>query len=156
VRLFHRRTAASAIRALVHALLAAAAEPCSISTGVAKPSSWATVSSDESLVRRKLASGDSFGDFSMAGFMGGGTALPRVAVAATVMPGSDDDAAAIQSAIDTVPAMPLGASGQRGAVLLGPGTFSLSRPLKSSSCSAAADPPVLGRPCSVLLARSHF
>lgn len=62
-------------------------------------------------------------DFSGAGYMGGGVALPAVPVVCTVAPsGGSDDTAVIQSAINQVAALPL-QGGFRGAVLLAPGTF---------------------------------
>ncbi|HEU0040139.1 MAG TPA: hypothetical protein VFR76_12790, partial [Verrucomicrobiae bacterium] len=65
-------------------------------------------------------------DFSHAGYMGGGVALPAVPVRRTLQPsGGDDDSAAIQAVLDEVAAMGL-TNGFRGAILLGPGTFSCS------------------------------
>jgi len=70
--------------------------------------------------------GDKIMDFSSAGYMGGGVALPTVSVRRTVEPsGGPDDTAAIQAAIDEVSAMSLD-SGFRGAVLLAPGTYTCS------------------------------
>jgi hypothetical protein len=68
-------------------------------------------------------------DFSSAGYMGGGVALPNVPVVRTVKPSDrSDDTAAIQAAINQVAALPL--SGQfRAAVLLAPGTFVCSNAL---------------------------
>ena len=62
-------------------------------------------------------------DFSHAGYMGGGVALPDVPVKKTIEPsGGDDDTATIQAAIDEVSKLPL-ENGWRGAVLLAPGTY---------------------------------
>jgi hypothetical protein len=62
-------------------------------------------------------------DFSHAGYMGGGVAIPTVPVKRTVKPsGGDDDSAVIQAAIDEVSALPL-VGGFRGAVLLAPGVY---------------------------------
>jgi hypothetical protein len=62
-------------------------------------------------------------DFSHAGYMGGGVALPNVPVRRTVRPsGTGDDTAAIQGALDELAALPF-EGGFRGAVLLAPGTF---------------------------------
>jgi hypothetical protein len=68
--------------------------------------------------------GDRIMDFSTAGYMGGGVALPsNVPVKKTVKPsGAADETATIQAAINEVAAMPLN-GGFRGAVLLAPGTF---------------------------------
>jgi hypothetical protein len=65
-------------------------------------------------------------DFSSAGYMGGGVALPAVPAKRTVQPSrKGDDTALIQAAINEVAAMPLEGN-FRGAVLLAPGTFSCS------------------------------
>lgn len=69
-------------------------------------------------------------DFSHAGYMGGGIALPDLPVKATVSPIAGDDAELIQNAIDEVSALPLDENGFRGAVLLKAGHYSLSRKLR--------------------------
>jgi hypothetical protein len=65
-------------------------------------------------------------DFSHAGYMGGGVALPTLPVKKEVAPSGGDDSATIQAAIDEVSALPL-VNGFRGAVLLRPGTFHCSK-----------------------------
>ncbi len=72
-------------------------------------------------------------DFSSAGYMGGGVALPDVPVKVTVKPsGGQDDSAAIQAAIAEVAAMPL--QGRfHGAVLLESGTFTCARTITLSA-----------------------
>jgi len=62
-------------------------------------------------------------DFSFAGFRGGGQPIPAVAAKISVKPSGGDDTALLQSAIDNVAALPLGADGFRGAILLRPGRF---------------------------------
>jgi hypothetical protein len=65
--------------------------------------------------------------------MGGGVAIPRVAVKRTVKPsGGADDTQAIQAAIDEVSALPL-KGGFRGAVLLAPGIYSCSKAISISA-----------------------
>jgi hypothetical protein len=91
-------------------------------------SQWVFYGPDGKLVYRMSPMGDHIMDFSTAGYMGGGVTIPMVPVVRTVHPSGDDDAAVIQKAIDDVSAMPP-ASGFRGAVLLGPGVFTCSRPL---------------------------
>jgi hypothetical protein len=71
-------------------------------------------------------------DFSYAGYMGGGVALPAVPVRRTIQPSGTDDTAAIQSALDEVAGMKL-ENGFRGAVLLGPGTFTCSNTISISA-----------------------
>jgi len=68
-------------------------------------------------------------DFSTAGYRQGGVPLPVAPVKATVNPSGGDDTAAIQNAINTVSAMALDTNGIRGAVLLGPGNFTVTSQL---------------------------
>lgn len=81
------------------------------------------------LVYHASARGDRIPDFSYAGYMGGGVPLPSVPVMRRVKPSGGDDTAAIQSAIDAISALPLRGK-FRGAVLLEPGTFQCSKPLR--------------------------
>jgi hypothetical protein len=93
----------------------------------AEVSKWIYPGADGKLVYKATARGDRIMDFSTAGYMGGGVALPSVPVEKTVRPsGLADETPAIQSAIDEVASMPL-KNGFRGAVLLAPGTFVCSR-----------------------------
>jgi len=86
-------------------------------------SEWVYPGPDGKLVYKTTATGDRIMDFSHAGYMGGGVALPTVPVKRTVQPsGGADDTGAIQAALNAVGSMPL--DGQfRGAVLLAPGTY---------------------------------
>ena len=86
-------------------------------------SEWVHPGPDGKLVYKTTPAGDRIMNFSSAGYMGGGVALPTVPVKRTVQPsGGTDDTAAIQAAIDDVSMMPL-EKGFRGAVLLAPGIF---------------------------------
>jgi hypothetical protein len=86
-------------------------------------SQWVSVAAEGKLVYKTTPAGDRIMDFSYAGYMGGGVAIPQVAVKRVVKPsGGDDDTAIIQSAIDEVAKLPL-EGGFRGAVLLSPGTY---------------------------------
>jgi hypothetical protein len=98
--------------------------------GPGATSQWAHVA-DGHLAYQTLPQGDRILDFSYAGYMGGGVALPLVPQGRTLSPagGTADDTAAIQAAIDAVSALPL-AGGFRGAVVLAAGTFHVSAPLK--------------------------
>lgn len=91
-------------------------------------SEWAHFDDNGKLDYRSLPTGDHIMDFSSAGYMGGGVALPTVPVKLTVAPSGGDDTEAIQRALDAVakrdPAM-----GFRGAVLLKPGTYNCSQTL---------------------------
>jgi hypothetical protein len=73
--------------------------------------------------------GNKIPDFSNAGYKGGGVPIPYVAIKETVWPVLGDNSANIQSAIDRVSALPIDASGFRGAILLKMGTFELEKPI---------------------------
>jgi hypothetical protein len=92
-----------------------------------KPKSqWVYQANNGKLVYKTTPTGDKIMDFSHAGYMGGGVALPIVPVRVSVKPsGEKDDTKTIQAAIDEVAAMPL-QNGFRGTVLLSPGTFTCS------------------------------
>jgi hypothetical protein len=89
-------------------------------------SEWVYRGNDGKLVYKTTPTGDRIMDFSHAGYMGGGVALPVVPGKRVVKPsGAGDDTQLIQNAIDEVAAMPL-KNGFRGAVELAPGTFNCS------------------------------
>ncbi len=95
-------------------------------SGERATSAWVYSGQDGKLVYKQTDRGDRIMDFSHAGYMGGGVALPTVPVRRTVKPSEGiDDSATIQAAINEVAAMPL-KDGIRGAVLLAPGTFTCS------------------------------
>ena len=73
--------------------------------------------------------GNKIPDFSNAGYKGGGVPIPYVAIKESVWPVLGDNSANIQTAIDKVSALPLDASGFRGAVLLKMGTYELEKPI---------------------------
>lgn len=64
-------------------------------------------------------------DFSHAGYGGGGIALPEVATVMEIEPVQGDNTAHIQAAIDALAAMPAGADGMRGALLLKHGIYEI-------------------------------
>ena len=86
--------------------------------------------SDGRLVYVPDERGNTVPDFSYAGYRGGGVALPDVATAITVEPGSGDDRARIQAALDEVAARPVDASGHRGAVMLAAGEYEVGDTLE--------------------------
>jgi hypothetical protein len=102
---------------------------CILNSIAQKPkpkSQWVYEGTNGKLVYKTTPIGDKIMDFSHAGYMGGGVALPIVPVKVTVKPsGEKDDTKLIQAAIDEVAAMPL-QNGFRGTVLLAPGTFTCS------------------------------
>jgi hypothetical protein len=111
--------------AIAGATPGAAAEPTK--------SEWVYRGPKGKLVYKTTPAGDRIADFSHAGYMGGGVALPTVPVKRTVKPtGGEDDTAAIQAAIDEVAALPQ-KGGFRGAVLLAPGVYRCSQPLQISA-----------------------
>lgn len=92
-------------------------------------SAWVFPGPDGKLVYKTTPAGDRIINFSHAGYMGGGVALPEVPARKAVQPsGGGDDTDLIQAAIDEVSALPL-KDGFRGAVLLAPGIFTCTRPL---------------------------
>jgi hypothetical protein len=95
-------------------------------------SDWAKIGPDGQLSYATLSTGERLLDFSYAGYMGGGVALPTVSVSTTVTPSGGDDTAAIQAAIDSVSSAPL-MNGFRGAVALAAGTFQLDGGLTIST-----------------------
>jgi hypothetical protein len=101
--------------------------------GSAAQSEWVHAGPDGKLVYKITPRGDRIMDFSHAGYMGGGVALPKVPAKATLKPsGSGDDSAAIQKAIDEIAALKLD-HGFRGALLLTPGAFVCSNTITINS-----------------------
>lgn len=98
----------------------------------AAQSEWVYPGKDGKLMYKKTNKGDRIMDFSYAGYMGGGVALPVVPVKITLSPSGADDTENIQSAIDQISAMPLDEK-FRGAVALEPGVFTISSPIHISA-----------------------
>lgn len=92
-------------------------------------SKWVYLGHSGKLVYKHSKVGDRIIDFSYAGYMGGGVAIPTVPVKKIVSPSGNDDTIAIQAAIDDVSSLPL-VNGVRGAILLKPGHFHCSASLK--------------------------
>ena len=89
-------------------------------------SRWVYPDANGRLIYATTPAGDKILDFSHAGYMGGGITLPVVPTRIVVKPsGGGDDTRVIQSAIDSVSAMPV-INGFRGAVQLSAGTFTCS------------------------------
>src|SRR5262245_38121808 len=88
-------------------------------------SEWVYPGSNGRLVYKATPAGDRIIDFSHAGYMGGGVALPVVPVRKSLRPSGQDDSKLIQSAVDEIAAMPL-VNGFRGALQLEAGTFTCS------------------------------
>ncbi len=94
---------------------------------------WVRPGNNGCLKYSEDARGNRVPDFSHSGYRSGGVGLPRLAApagTAPLVPSGGDDTPAIQAAIDAVGALPADASGFRGAVELGPGTFTLAGTLR--------------------------
>lgn len=88
-------------------------------------SEWVYYNDQGKLEYKTTEDGDKITDFSYAGYMGGGVALPDLPVRKTVSPLADgaDCVQLIQAAINEVGAMTPDENGFRGAVLLEPGDY---------------------------------
>jgi hypothetical protein len=105
----------------------------SVSASDRATSEWVHGAEGGKLVYKTTPAGDRIVDFSYAGYMGGGVAIPDVPVKRTLQPTRGaDDGEAIQAAIDEVAKMPIKDT-FRGTVLLGPGTFTCSKPITISA-----------------------
>src|SRR5512147_1649793 len=92
------------LRVALIAVMAAGSTGGQVAEGV--KSGWVHLGPDGKLVYRTTPAGDRIMDFSHAGYMGGGVALPAVPTRRTVAPSDGpDDTAAIQAAIDAVAAL---------------------------------------------------
>jgi hypothetical protein len=110
----------AAALACARSALGAAVNPDAEATSAR--SQWVYFAPDGKLAYKTLKHGDRIMDFSSAGYMGGGVAIPLVPVKATVGPSGGDNTAAIQAALNAVSKMEL-VQGFRGAVLLEPGRY---------------------------------
>lgn len=89
-----------------------------------------TLGPDGKLVYWPDTNGDTIPDFSQAGYMGGGVAIPtNIPVVTTLSPSGGDDSVPIQAAIDNLAAQPLGTNGFRGVIYLNPGVYAMSNGL---------------------------
>jgi hypothetical protein len=97
-------------------------------TTTAPAGKWVHYNPEGELVYKALdPHGDKVMDFSTAGYEQGAKAIPNAPVEATVSPSGGDDTADIQAAIATVSALTMNAkTGLRSAVLLEPGSFTVS------------------------------
>lgn len=73
--------------------------------------------------------GNKIPDFSNAGYMGGGVAVPHVQAKAIVWPVLGDNSEHLQKVIDSVSALSPDTSGFRGAIVLKMGEYYLEKPL---------------------------
>ncbi|OQP56824.1 hypothetical protein A3860_09575 [Niastella vici] len=100
-------------------------------TNAAK-SQWVYLNAANKLEYKTTERGDKIMDFSYAGYMGGGVAIPAVPAKIVVSPSEGDNTSMIQQAIDQVSSKAL-VNGVRGAVLLKPGMYNCERPITISA-----------------------
>lgn len=93
---------------------------------MAVKSQWVYMNSANKLQYRTTGRGDRIMDFSYAGYMGGGVAIPAAPVKIRISPAAGDNSTIIQQAIERVASMPI-VNGIRGAVLLEPGTYNCEK-----------------------------
>lgn len=93
-------------------------------------SQWVAEGKDGKLVYKTTEKGDRIMDFSHAGYLGGGVAIPEVPVKITINPSTKgaDQSDEIQTAVDSISKMKP-ENGFRGAVLLAAGRFVCSKPI---------------------------
>jgi hypothetical protein len=90
-------------------------------------STWVWRGTDGGLAYRQQDDGDRIPDFSMVGYGAGWTDLPATPpVVVTVTATTGDATARIQTAINSVAALPLQANGYRGTVQLAPGDYTVT------------------------------
>ena len=89
-------------------------------------SKFLTVNKDGSITYIPDEKGNTIPDFSLVGYHHGLKEIPKVKIVKTVSPVKGDAGNAIQEAIDQVSAMPVGADGFRGAILLKKGDYSIA------------------------------
>ena len=92
----------------------------------ASESEWAYPGATGRLIYDSTAIGDRIPNFSNVGYRYGNESIPVAPQAILLQPGVGDDTQLIQNAIDTVEALPVGPTGFRGAVVLGPGEFQVN------------------------------
>lgn len=92
----------------------------------AQTSSLVSMGTNGRLIYTADVKGNVVPDFSAVGFMNSEAPIPTIGVVLTVNPVAGDNLANIQNAINQVAAMPLDASGFRGAILFTAGTYNVS------------------------------
>lgn len=124
----YSRSMVSRFVGLIALVLAGTAEKQLLSA----ESEWITTGTTGRLIYVPDAEGDRILDFSDVGYRGHGTALipDNVPTQLTLSPIAGDDTANIQAAIDQVSALPIGADGYRGAVLLQAGSYDIDSQLE--------------------------
>lgn len=99
----------------------------SFCSAAATTNAWVYYDAGGHLAYQTWGNGNKIMDFSTAGYMGGGVALPtNILVKTNLTAGAGDFTVKIQNAISYVGGLTPDANGFRGVVLLGPGTFQVS------------------------------
>jgi hypothetical protein len=111
---------------------------------------------DGKLVYIPDGQGNTIPDFSHAGYMGGGVAIPFVPVKETVWPSAGDNTPAVQEAINRVSSLPPESNGFRGAVLLKRGYYSLRSPLRIAAGGVVVRGEGQGETGTILIAYGSF
>ncbi len=147
------RTPIDARLALAALCLLTAAAGHAVRAQASRPTSrHVSLGPEGALVYGATRSGDRVPDFSHAGYMGGGVALPSVPVRITVRPGEGDDTARIQAAIDELASRPRDTDGFRGAVRLAAGRYEVGGPLRIAASGIVLRGQGHGEDGTVLLA----
>jgi hypothetical protein len=103
-----------------------------VATSSAAKSEWVYPGAKGRLVYKTTERGDKVMDFSYAGYMGGGVAIPSPPVKITLSPSNGNNTDAIQNAVDEISRMAI-VNGFRGAILLKPGTYNCEKPIMITS-----------------------
>ena len=105
-----------------------------IASSRAVTNSWVYYGTNGILNYQTWGNGNQIMDFSGAGYLGGGVAIPTNMVVKTNLTAvAGDNTASIQGAINYVSGLTPNANGIRGAVLLSPGTFPVSGQINVSA-----------------------
>lgn len=137
---------------LLIALMLIGTAPVVARAAKAKQPQAITLGKDGKLAYTADVNGDRVPDFSTAGYMGGGVAIPIVPVRVVVPRREGDNTARIQAAIDYVASLPPDDHGIRGAVLLEKGRYEILGGLRISASGVALRGQGMGPEGTVLFA----
>ena len=122
---------------------------------VTAQSTSAHLGPDGHLAYTPTSRGDRITDFSCAGYMGGGVALPNAATAETLTPTGQDDTAALQSALDRTAAR-AAAEHKAFALQLAPGTFHLGKTINITASNVVLRGSGVGKTILMLTEAPHL
>ena len=92
-----------------------------------------SVGEDGKLKYASDATGNKVPDYSYAGYMGGGVAIPNVPVKVMLRPADGDQTIRIQTAVDYVAKLPADANGIHGAIFFSKGEYRIAGQIKIRS-----------------------